>query len=71
MQQLIIIIEDSSKFPWARERISSKVLNNLGTRPRKRLVSPLQANIFDYDVILLDRFQFILALIMPPFNTTF
>jgi len=25
----------SSKFPWARKIISSKFIDNLGTRPRK------------------------------------
>jgi len=37
----VIIMEDSnslffsSKFPWSSERISSKFIDNLGTRPRK------------------------------------
>jgi len=41
MQLLIIIVEDSktlfcpSKFPWARGRIYSKFVDNLGTRPQK------------------------------------
>ena len=45
MQQLIIIIEEcktlfcSSKFPWARERISSKFIENLGKGPQR--ASPL------------------------------
>jgi len=38
MQGLIILVEDSktlfcsSKFPWARERISSKFIDSLDTR---------------------------------------
>jgi hypothetical protein len=45
MEQLIIIIEDSktlfcsSKFQWAGERISSKFIGNVGTRPQKRFAS--------------------------------
>ena len=44
MQELILIVENSntlfcsSQCPWARERISSKFIDNLGTRHRK--VSP-------------------------------
>ena len=30
----------SSKFPWAREIISSKFMENLGTGRQKRLTSP-------------------------------
>ena len=30
----------SSKFPWARERISSKFVDNLGTRHQKMFASP-------------------------------
>jgi hypothetical protein len=43
MQELIIIVEDSktlfcfSKFPRARERISSKFINDLDTRLQKDL----------------------------------
>ena len=29
-----------SKFPWARGSISSKFINNLGTRPQKRFACP-------------------------------
>jgi hypothetical protein len=42
MQELIVIIVEDletlfwfSKFLWARERISAKFVENLGTRPRK------------------------------------
>jgi len=30
----------SSKFPWTRARISSKCIDNLGTRPEKSFASP-------------------------------
>ena len=43
--EIKIIMEESktlfcsSKFPWARERIYSKFIHNLGTRPQKRFAS--------------------------------
>jgi len=43
MKLLIIIMEGSntlfcsSKFPWARERISLKFIENVGTRPQTGL----------------------------------
>jgi len=41
MEKLIIIMENtmtsffSSKFPGLREKISKKIIDNLGTRPQK------------------------------------
>ena len=46
MQKLIIIVEASkalfcpSKFPWARERISSKFIEKIGQAPSKGFASP-------------------------------
>ena len=46
MQKLVIIygrfkiVFCSSKFPWARERISSKFIDNLGKRNSKIFASP-------------------------------
>jgi len=56
MQWLIIITDGSktllcsSKSPWASQRISSKLRDNLGTRPQKvspTLVYPVQKSRFD------------------------
>ena len=33
----------SSKFPWACERISFKIMDNLGTRPKKSFACPVLA----------------------------
>jgi hypothetical protein len=41
-----------SKFPWARKRISPKIVDNLRTRPQKTFASPEPVQSPSIDILL-------------------